>query len=130
MNPLLIVVDDDPDDIEFFSIALKEVNPDCDFKYFLNGIDFLNFFSTVRNVSQPTAVAIDINMPMLSGVELLKLLFKNHSVDYTPFFVITTASADKHEKQCKSLGARGYYTKPVCGEEWRQIVELIIKTAR
>src|SRR4051812_3105054 len=99
MKPIIIVVDDDPDDIEFFSSALNEMKADCDFKYFLNGIDFLQFFEKNINHNQPVAVAVDINMPMISGTELLQMLNTKKINRHIPIYVVTTADRQQHEKQ-------------------------------
>ena len=129
MKPLVIIVDDDPDDIEFFSMGLKDVPTQCELRSFTNGIDFLHFFKE-QDGKVPMAVAIDINMPMISGIELLNLLNENHLIDLIPVFVMSTASSKSHEKECLELGARRYFTKPVGKNDWRAIAEEVLAAVR
>lgn len=62
---------------------------------------------------KPSAVLLDLMMPKFSGFELCQSL---HSLSYTamiPIFVITGESAAKYKENLESLGARGFFEKPV-----------------
>jgi CheY-like chemotaxis protein len=130
MIPLVIIVDDDPDDIEFFSMGLKDGNFECSFRSFTNGNDFIEFVNQQKDKKLPMAVAIDINMPVISGIELLNKLNEYHLLEIIPVFIISTASAKSHEKECLKLGAKRYYTKPVCKNDWKNIAGEILHSIR
>jgi DNA-binding response OmpR family regulator len=62
---------------------------------------------------KPDVILMDLMMPRCSGFELCHSL---HSLSYTsliPIFMITGESAAKYQEHCKSLGAKGYFEKPV-----------------
>ncbi|HTV57765.1 MAG TPA: response regulator [Verrucomicrobiae bacterium] len=62
---------------------------------------------------KPQAILLDLMMPKCSGFELCQTL---HSLSYTsriPIFVITGEAGAKYREYCESLGARGYFQKPV-----------------
>jgi response regulator RpfG family c-di-GMP phosphodiesterase len=62
---------------------------------------------------KPDVILMDLMMPRCSGFELCNSL---HSLSYTsliPIFMITGESAAKYQEHCKSLGAKGYFEKPV-----------------
>lgn len=64
-------------------------------------------------VHKPDAILLDLMMPGYSGFELCQSL---HSVSYTshiPVFIVSGESGSKFKDHCKSLGARGYFEKPV-----------------
>ena len=62
---------------------------------------------------KPDAILLDLMMPGFSGFELCQSF---HSLSYTariPIFVITGEAGVKYKEHCESLGARGYFQKPV-----------------
>jgi len=62
---------------------------------------------------KPDAILLDLMMPGFSGFELCQSL---HSLSYTsriPIFVITGEAGTKYKEHCESLGARGYFHKPI-----------------
>jgi CheY-like chemotaxis protein len=63
--------------------------------------------------NKPDAILLDLMMPGFSGFELCQSL---HSLSYTsriPIFVITGEAGTKYKEHCESLGAKGYFHKPV-----------------
>jgi DNA-binding response OmpR family regulator len=62
---------------------------------------------------KPDAILLDLMMPGFSGFELCQSF---HSLSYTsriPIFVITGEAGTKYKEHCESLGAKGYFHKPV-----------------
>jgi len=62
---------------------------------------------------KPDAILLDLMMPGFSGFELCQSF---HTLSYTsriPIFVITGEAGAKYKEHCESLGARGYFHKPV-----------------
>jgi DNA-binding response OmpR family regulator len=62
---------------------------------------------------KPDAILLDLMMPKFSGFELCQGF---HSLSYTsmiPVFVITGEGGQKYREQCESLGAKGFFQKPV-----------------
>jgi CheY-like chemotaxis protein len=127
MKPLLIIVDDDPDDVEFFQLAIKDVKADCDFKSFDNGSEFLEFMKTDPWRSKPVAAAMDINMPIISGIELLKRLKDDNLIDKISVYIMSTAYSNKYKEEALHLGAKCFYTKPVSSDDWEVIVNAIME---
>lgn len=69
---------------------------------------------------KPAAILLDLMMPKFSGFEVCQSL---HSLSYTsliPIFVITGESAAKYKEHCESLGARGFFEKPVNYQELKR----------
>jgi len=62
---------------------------------------------------KPDAILMDLMMPGFSGFELCQSL---HALSYTsriPIFVVTGESGAKYQEHCASLGAKGYFQKPI-----------------
>ena len=76
---------------------------------------------------KPDVILMDLMMPKCSGFELCKSL---HSLSYTsliPIFMITGESGAKYREHCKTLGAKGYFEKPVDFAALRATLEAEIK---
>jgi DNA-binding response OmpR family regulator len=62
---------------------------------------------------RPDAILLDLMMPKFSGFELCQSL---HSLSYTsliPIFIISGEAGSKYKDRCESLGAKGFFQKPV-----------------
>jgi len=62
---------------------------------------------------KPDAILMDLMMPGFSGFELCQSL---HNLSYTsriPIFVVTGEAGAKYREHCQSLGAKGYFQKPI-----------------
>ena len=73
---------------------------------------------------------VDINMPLLDGITLIKRLRKTEKYKNTPIVIISTDSDASDVKRGLEAGANWYFTKPVNPKEFVQkIKELTIKRA-
>jgi CheY-like chemotaxis protein len=102
----ILVVDDDPVVRQLIRTRLQST-----YEIFDTGDPEKAFGLALMH--KPDAILVDLMMPGYSGFELCQSL---HSVSYTshiPVFVVTGESGSKFKEHCKSLGARGYFEKPV-----------------
>src|ERR1700677_2216505 len=76
---------------------------------------------------KPDAILLDLMMPGFSGFELCQSF---HTLSYTsriPIFVITGEAGTKYKEHCESLGAKGYFHKPVDFEALRAALSQELK---
>ena len=107
---LVIMIDDDTDDHEFFKIALSEVNPSLKCMVFENCKQALEHFSH-KNVKAPRLVFIDINLPAVSGPDCL-LELQNFPLFDDPCIVILSGSIpEKWRKSLKAIGVNEFVEK-------------------
>lgn len=86
---LILNVDDDSDDREFFSDAIKAVDPEIPCVVFENGDELLNYLGNSNPF--PDYIFIDINMPKMNGYECAQEIKTNyHSAD-TQIVMYSTA---------------------------------------
>ncbi len=71
---------------------------------------------------RPCVILMDLNMPKMSGFELLKAIKKDASLRKIPVIVLTTSKEKKDVSRSYDLGAAGYFAKPV---DYLQFVEMI-----
>jgi len=77
---------------------------------------------------KPDAILMDLMMPGFSGFELCQSL---HTLSYTsriPIFVITGQAGAKYQEHCASLGAKGYFQKPIDFGTLRTMLASEVKT--
>ena len=71
-------------------------------------------------------VLTDINMPRMSGVQLLRRLHESDLLRTLPVIVVSTDSTEVRMRQMLELGARGYVKKPFTPETLRQEIETVL----
>jgi len=104
--PKILVVDDEPDVVEFIERTLRTDGFDVITAY--DGIAALDLVST----ENPDLILLDIMMPMMSGYEVCEQLQSNPQTKHIP--VVCVSSAHSPDARAKSLqvGARELITKP------------------
>jgi CheY-like chemotaxis protein len=75
-----------------------------------------------RQPNGPLLLLLDINMPRLDGVEVLRQLKDDQKTHDLPVIVLTTTDDPREVKRCYELGCASYITKPV---EYNRFVEAI-----
>jgi CheY-like chemotaxis protein len=75
-----------------------------------------------RETGGPLLLLLDINMPRVDGVEVLRRLKADPQTDQIPVIVLTTTDDPREVRRCYELGCSSYVTKPV---EYDRFVEAI-----
>jgi CheY-like chemotaxis protein len=82
----IMAVDDDSDDLEFFSEAITTINPNFKFIKATDGFEALSILET----TQPDVLFLDINMPKMTGKECLEHIRTKDSLQKIPVVMYTT----------------------------------------
>jgi len=111
MEPVIcFLIDDDADDQVFFDIAWKKVDKTVECQFANDGISALkrinNNFAFI-----PHAIFIDINMPIMNGIRLLKEMKKIERFHAVPIYMYSTSSEERIVNECMGLGATGFIKK-------------------
>jgi CheY-like chemotaxis protein len=75
-----------------------------------------------RNTSQPVLLLLDIKMPRVDGVEVLRLIKADPRTALIPVIMLTTTDDPREIQRCYELGCSVYITKPV---DYQGFVEAI-----
>jgi CheY-like chemotaxis protein len=81
-------------------------------------------------LNRPDLVLVDINMPHLSGFEVIKRLKADPVSAAIPVFVITSLKQEHHVKRAAGLGVAGFITKPTKMPELNALVEKALEARR
>jgi CheY-like chemotaxis protein len=109
LNNKILLVDDDSDDLEIFISTLKEIEPGVKYSIAYNGSEALDYL--LRSDSMPTLILMDINMPVMNGLECLAEIKKINKLKSIPVVMLTTSTDPPTSKQSLKLGAKLFLTK-------------------
>lgn len=82
--------------------------------------------SLIVNLSElPHFILLDLNMPIMNGIEFLKEIKKNESLKTLPVIIHTTSFNSSEVKKCKELGVCGYFVKELDMVKYKSNIKLI-----
>lgn len=105
----VLMVDDDADDQLLFANALQEIDPTMYCEIANNGIEALEKLKTFL----PDVIFLDLNMPMMNGMECLAALKKNKMLAQIPVIIFTTTNDKISISTAKEMGATAFFHKPI-----------------
>jgi twitching motility two-component system response regulator PilH len=73
----------------------------------------------------PDLIFLDINMPGVSGFEVLKFIGREPHLAGVPVFIVSSENQDETREQALRQGARGFLTKPVSVELIEEVLQSI-----
>jgi CheY-like chemotaxis protein len=127
-NCYILSADDDQDDQEFISAALKEISPESKLIKVANGAQLLDFLkeSKFNGREFPDLILLDLNMPLKNGKEAISdLKAKDSEFRDIPVMILTTSASALDIEYCLNKGADSYKVKP---SDFTDLV-LILKNA-
>lgn len=74
---------------------------------------------------KPDVITLDIHLPDINGVEILKILKKDKEKSSIPVIVVTCD--DTVEKECKELKAEGFIKKPINFSKLKEIIDVVVE---
>jgi len=124
----ILMVEDDPDDAELALLALKAQNIVNNIVIVHDGVEALDFLFGKgkyegRNLNhQPKLILLDLKMPKLDGLEVLKQLRTDDRTCAIPVVMLTSSKQDPDIKQAYELGVNSYIVKPVDFDQFAETV--------
>jgi len=113
---LIFLVDDDPDDVMLFKDAINEIDSSIQIINAANGVDALAKLKEGITL-QPDYIFIDLNMPLMNGIQCLQAIKKLPAVSEIPVIIYSTSSYEKDILQTVNNGASQYMVKPFSFQE-------------
>ena len=108
---VILCIDNDPEDIEFFCEAVKAIDPSITVLSALNGQDALDLLDSLDTKELPAYIFLDINMPRMNGKETLKEIRKTERYHSAQIVMLSTGLNPKDPSQYKDLGATRFMEK-------------------
>ncbi len=128
-NRTCLLIDDDTEEHEIFTIAMIRLNP------FLNCVTLSSGTGAVEKLRNdpgftPDFIFLDLNMPGMDGKQCLAHLKNIERLQKVPVIVFSTSSNEKDVKDTMNLGSTGYVVKPDSISELVGTLSLIINTPK
>ncbi|MEJ6077583.1 response regulator [Vibrio sp. 1-Bac 57] len=121
---ILLVEDDDIDAkaVERGFAKLKLANPIIKTK---NGLEALELLRQPDAIQRPYLILLDLNMPIMGGLEFLKIIRQDEELKNTIIFVLTTSSADQDLVAAYNENIAGYIVKSDVKGGFDKVIKLL-----
>ncbi|MES2133504.1 MAG: response regulator [Bacteroidota bacterium] len=124
----ILLVEDNPNDAEMTIRALRKNHLANRIIHLKNGAEALDFIYGKgeyegRDVrAMPKVVLLDLKMPKVDGIEVLRTMKSNELTKTIPVVVLTSSKEDPDVKTCYELGVNSYIVKPVGFENFLKAI--------
>lgn len=124
----ILLVEDNHDDAVLTIRALKRSNLGNRLVHLEDGAAALDFIFARGNYSdrkiedRPRVILLDLKMPKIDGLQVLKQLKTDDRTRSIPVVVMTSSNQEKDIEECYRLGVNSYVVKPVQFESFQKVV--------
>ncbi len=122
----IVMIEDDEGHARLIEKNIRRAGINNEIRHFLDGTSALKFLYEDRQgpaMNGPAMVLLDLNLPDMSGTDILaKLKAEDSPLRRTPVVVLTTTDDKVEIQRCYDLGCNVYITKPVNYENFAQAI--------
>lgn len=119
----VLYIDDDPEDQEFFVTSLSESRPGT--KVYL-AKDMTSTLELINTIPAPTHIFIDLHLPRVNGIELLRKLKGMSVYANIPTYVLSSSLFEPYEAMIKDIGGNGFLKKPSTLTDFKRMLEDVL----
>ena len=130
MNTLkrILLVEDDPQDAELTLSALNEYSLVNEIAIARDGVEALDYLYRrgafeSRIDGNPVVILLDLKMPKLDGIQVLRQLKSDEQMRCIPVVILTSSRETRDLDECYKLGINAYVVKPVHFAEFIEAVK-------
>lgn len=114
----ILLMEDDPNDVDLTMTALEEHNLANQVAVVRDGAEGLDYLYrrgkfSERPAGNPVFVLLDLKMPKVNGLEVLRQMKSDPSLKTVPVVVLTSSREAPDLAECYQLGVNAYVVKPV-----------------
>ena len=114
----IIMIEDDEGHARLIEKNIRRAGVGNEIIPFANGTDALNYLlgadrSGIVSSGRQLLILLDLNLPDMTGIDILEKLKANKHTKRSPIVVLTTTDDSREIQRCYDLGANVYITKPV-----------------
>lgn len=125
----ILLVEDNPDDEELILLALKEHKIANEIVVVRDGVEALEYiFATGKFAGRalsvaPALVLLDLKLPKLSGMDVLKRVRGDPRTKILPVVILTSSNEEQDIISTYNLGANSFVRKPIDFQEFHDVVK-------
>lgn len=122
----ILLVEDNENDAELAQKALKKYESSISLKRVKDGEEALDFlfgsesYTTSQPAYLPDFILLDLKLPRIDGLEVLKIIRENEQTSFLPVVMLTSSHEDKDMIESYKLGVNSYIIKPVDFDSFRK----------
>jgi CheY-like chemotaxis protein len=114
----ILLVDDNQNDVELTILAFKEFNLANKIEVAEDGVEAMQYLRSQgrfkgRKPGNPAVILLDLKMPRMDGIEVLKEIRKDPALNLIPVVMLTSSKEEKDLFDSYRLGINAYVVKPV-----------------
>lgn len=109
----ILLVEDNPDDAGLAIRALRKHNLANHLLHLHDGEEALQFLFSERLTPMPKVILLDLKMPKVDGIEVLRRLKSDEKKRMIPVVVLTSSKEERDIVESYKLGVNAYIVKPV-----------------
>jgi len=127
----ILLVEDDPNDVRLTLHALQRENLKNRIEVMRDGEEALDFlfrrgtFSSRAHTRPPKLILLDLKLPKVDGMEVLRQLKSNAGTQAIPVVVLTSSKEERDLVESYKLGVNSYIQKPVDFDQFRQTIKAV-----
>lgn len=129
MEPLkklkIILVEDSISDVKLTQYALDQLTPAPELVHFAAGEDLFLFLDQASS-SDFSLILLDLNLPRMSGLDILRSLRCRHDMSRLPVVIFSSSKKDSDVLSCYESGANAYVQKPMTLDDYDQAMQAIV----
>ena len=129
---LVLSVEDDTAAYALIRHAFRDIGSELELERTVDGrdaLDFLNRSGRYKDVGKPSMILLDINLPRMTGPELLAAMRANESLRDIPVVIFSSSRREVDRIKCLALGASEFIVKPNSYDEFLNAVRSACKFA-
>jgi CheY-like chemotaxis protein len=120
---VIIMIEDDPGHARLIEKNIRRAGVNNEIRHFESGTAALrHLFEPTTRDAGPILVLLDLNLPDMSGTDILEKLKADEKLKRAPIVVLTTTDDQREIQRCYTLGCNVYITKPVEYETFSQAI--------
>ena len=130
-NKIILLVEDNPDDVELTVRAFKQNNISNKVIVAKDGTEALDYLFgqgvyARRDIKDmPIIILLDLKLPKISGMEVLKTIRQNELTKIIPVVILTSSTQEEDLLKGYQLGANSYVRKPVNFKEFVEAIKVL-----
>jgi two-component system, response regulator len=117
----ILLVEDNPHDAELTIRTLKKNNLSDNLLHVTDGQEALDFFFDLDN-GVPKVILLDLKMPKVDGIEVIKCMKSDEQRKTIPIVVLTSSKQERDIIESYKLGVNAYIVKPVDFDQFEKVI--------
>lgn len=119
----IIIIEDDLAHAKLIIKNLRRAGVDNELIHLDNGQKGLDYFNSINTKNNQFLILLDLNLPIITGYEIIEHLRKDDKTHNIPIIVLTTTDNEEEIERCYALGANLYLTKPIIFSDFAEAMK-------